>query len=425
MSDKLIAEGDPTKGFFIDMLTRDILLVEAIFDLIDNSIDGARKLRGNGDLSGLTIDIILSKDQFIISDNCGGFSIDVAQKYAFRFGRPKDFDKQNDFSIGRFGIGMKRALFKIGSEFSVKSKFDNKSFEVKANLEDWTTSPQWGFEIEEDIDHMLEDAGTIITINNLHRSVAQDFSNEITINKLIESLEKTYYAILEKNMIIKINGRQLEPNYIKLFDNEEISPIVELFHEDKFNVKIIAGLTYGNPTKAGWYIFCNDRLVVEADKSTLTGWGGKDDITGHGLVYHNSFAMFRGLVYLEADDPFNLPLTTTKSGLDWDSDIYKYIKLKMINVIKNVTPVIKRIRDLDIAEELLANPRFVVTKNVDSALYTENKSFEIKKKMIKTTVKIQYEVKIDELKEAKELLDVRTNKTVGESTFRYFMDMES
>lgn len=38
----------PAKRFFVEMLTRDIELVDAILDLIDNSLDGAmRLLKGN------------------------------------------------------------------------------------------------------------------------------------------------------------------------------------------------------------------------------------------------------------------------------------------------------------------------------------------------------------------------------------------
>lgn len=425
MEEKMIAEGEPTKGFFIDMLTRDILLSDAIFDLVDNSIDGARKLRGNGDLNGLKIEINLTKDKFSIADNCGGFSIETARKYAFRFGRPEEFKKENNYSIGRFGIGMKRALFKIGSSFSVQSKCEKDLFEVQADLKKWITTSKWGFDINEEIEGNFEEDGTKITISCLHPSVAQDLSSEITINKLKDTLEKTYYAIIEKNMLIKLNGRPLEPEFIELFDNEVITPVVEIFKEDNFSGKIVAGLSYGNPTKAGWYIFCNDRLVVDADKSSLTGWGGKDDSTGHGLVFHNTFAMFRGLVYLEADDPFDLPLTTTKSGLDWDSDTYKYIKLKMVNTIKSVTPIINKIKDLGIEDELLEDPKFNLTRNIQSENYIEKKTFEIRKKITKTTARIQYEIKLKELEEAKEILKVRTNKDVGVATFKYFMDMES
>ena len=79
---------NPTKEFFISMLTRDIDVRAAILELIDNSIDGAKRLRPEGDFSGLYIDITYDTEHFIIEDNCGGMGIDIATEYAFRFGRP-------------------------------------------------------------------------------------------------------------------------------------------------------------------------------------------------------------------------------------------------------------------------------------------------------------------------------------------------
>ena len=38
---------EPTKEFFISMLVRDINLKDAIGDLVDNCIDGAKNLRGD------------------------------------------------------------------------------------------------------------------------------------------------------------------------------------------------------------------------------------------------------------------------------------------------------------------------------------------------------------------------------------------
>ncbi len=426
MDDIKKVEGDPTKGFFIDMLTRDILLSDAIFDLVDNSIDGARKIRGNDLLNGLWVQIILEKDLFSIADNCGGFSLEVATKYAFRFGRPEQFRHQNNNSIGRFGIGMKRALFKIGSKFSVKSKNGSDEFEVSADLDEWIHQQDWGFNINTNIDNQFTEDGTKIHITQLHESVSQDLNDDRTLNRLIMNLEKTYYAILEKGMTISVNGRMLSPEFIKLYDNEEVSPSVELIEGEKFSGKIIAGIAETNPTKAGWYIFCNDRLVVEADKTPLTGWGGRDDETGHGMVYHNNYAMFRGLVYLEADDPFDLPLTTTKSGLDWDSNVYKFIKLKMINAIKEIAPIIRNIKELEIDEELLSDPEFTIYSNIQSTNYNEKKPFVVvKKKLVKTTSRIQYDINIDKLNDAKKLTGENTNKAVGLATFNYFMDMEN
>src|SRR4051812_25735665 len=99
------------------MLTRDIELLPAIIDLVDNSVDGARATTP-GDLSSHRIDIVADADIFRISDDCGGIDIDVARDYAFRFGRPEGHTG-TDHSVGQFGVGMKRALFKLGSVFSV------------------------------------------------------------------------------------------------------------------------------------------------------------------------------------------------------------------------------------------------------------------------------------------------------------------
>ncbi len=40
---------EPTKGFFVDMITRDISLEQAVLDLVDNSVDGAKLHRGVGE----------------------------------------------------------------------------------------------------------------------------------------------------------------------------------------------------------------------------------------------------------------------------------------------------------------------------------------------------------------------------------------
>jgi hypothetical protein len=118
--DPLSIDAAPTKDFFISMLVRDIELIPAIADLVDNSLDGARNLRSEECYDGLEVDLIVTPDKFVIEDNCGGIELKTAKEYAFRFGRPEGFPPV-DRSIGQFGVGMKRALFKLGSEFSVLS----------------------------------------------------------------------------------------------------------------------------------------------------------------------------------------------------------------------------------------------------------------------------------------------------------------
>ena len=42
-----------------------------------------------------TIAVDFDGDSFCIRDNCGGIPLDVAQEYAFRFGRPKEKETGN------------------------------------------------------------------------------------------------------------------------------------------------------------------------------------------------------------------------------------------------------------------------------------------------------------------------------------------
>lgn len=69
---KLPISAEPTKAFFVDMLTRDIALEQAVLDLVDNSVDGAKALKGDNPLlpfEGRKIQIIFSKERFEIFDN--------------------------------------------------------------------------------------------------------------------------------------------------------------------------------------------------------------------------------------------------------------------------------------------------------------------------------------------------------------------
>src|SRR5882762_3056854 len=78
-------DAGPTKELLIQSLVKDIPLSRAIIDLVDNSVDGARAIRGNKGYLGLFVHLNISNDAFQIEDNCGGMSVEVAREYAFRF----------------------------------------------------------------------------------------------------------------------------------------------------------------------------------------------------------------------------------------------------------------------------------------------------------------------------------------------------
>ena len=127
--ERLTVHANPAKSFFVSMLIKDITLRDAIGDLVDNAVDAIKACaEDKNDLSGYKVVVTLDENEFTISDNGQGMSTDISRTTAFNFGKAKDH-KLIENSIGQFGIGMKRAFFKIGSFISVhsvtkKSKFD-------------------------------------------------------------------------------------------------------------------------------------------------------------------------------------------------------------------------------------------------------------------------------------------------------------
>src|ERR1051326_7781498 len=137
----LVVDARPHKRFFIDMITRDISLEACVLDLVDNAVDGATRAMSGAPRSarapmphplsagttlyrGYSIDISFDRTSFQIQDNCGGLAIDIAREYAFTFGRDpgERTGADTESGIGIYGIGMKRALFKLAHQFTVKSR---------------------------------------------------------------------------------------------------------------------------------------------------------------------------------------------------------------------------------------------------------------------------------------------------------------
>jgi hypothetical protein len=82
-------------------------------------------------------------------------------------------------------------------------------------------------------------------------------------------------------------------------------------------------------TEAGWTVVCNDRVVLYNDRSHYTGWGEA------GVPqYHTQYIGIRGIVIFQSNNPQNLPMTTTKRGIDLSSAIYASVKNKMREGLK-------------------------------------------------------------------------------------------
>ena len=149
-----VVDASPTKQFFIEMITRDIDLQSCVLDLIDNCLDGAtrtvaarKKTLGKvvavEKYDGFVVQLTVNKTQFVIKDNCGGISIKAAKEVAFHLGKPAYADKENSAVIGAYGIGMKRAVFKLGKNIDIDSSTVDEGFTIKIDVPAWEKEAGW------------------------------------------------------------------------------------------------------------------------------------------------------------------------------------------------------------------------------------------------------------------------------------------
>ena len=352
-----VAKGSPTKDFFVDILTKDIHLNDAILDLLDNCLDGVVRIKGSQNkwedkeyYKGYCAEINITNDSFSIKDNCGGIPREVAEEYAFRMGRTPTTGS-NLPTVGIYGIGMKRAIFKMGKDALIETKNDSKIYSVHIS-EDWSLSTDWDFPIEDLASNdELVDEGTIVTIIKLNSEISSLWSSAERIENFVENLnvaiKQSYSLIIQKGFCIKINGTAIEALPIELLISTSESGIKPYIFKKTFgdvNVQLAIGfyapppseedIDDGNELKrssadAGWTIVCNDRVVLYNDKTYLSGWGEAGVPS-----YHTQFIGIRGIVTFESNNPQELPMTTTKRGINLSSPIYAAVKDRMREGLK-------------------------------------------------------------------------------------------
>jgi hypothetical protein len=336
-SDELSADEidvSPTRALFVEMLTRDIALNRAILDLVDNSVDGAKRIRQgeDPDFTGLEIKLRLSNELFEICDNCGGIGIDVAKHYAFRFGKAPGA-QATPGSVGQFGVGMKRALFKFGHSFEVISATQVDRFELRVDVDAWEQQPgPWRFafeRVEHDLDLPASERGTEVRVRSLRADAAAQFSSRTFQNNLIREIEAAQQVYIDRGLRIVVNDSSLIATSWKLTSGAGIEP---MYAEEEITIpegglvkrRIFAGVAESSPQAAGWYVFCNGRMILQADQTKITGWErGSDEESVVLPKFHGQFARFRGYVFFDSQDASLLPWNTTKTGVDVDADLWR------------------------------------------------------------------------------------------------------
>jgi hypothetical protein len=366
-TDPLTVQFNPAPAYLFDYLTADIQTAECIFDLIDNSIDAARSAMIGKPSKGLPnqykgfkVELTLTSNEVVVADNCSGISEADFTQLAFRSG----VKSQHTYGIGHFGVGMKRAILKLGKRCTVetddgKSKltltFTRDQLDQSADLTlPATKAPSDGSSF------------TRIQVNDIGADTKRDLDALRWNETLIENMGRRYGLFIRKGLVIEVNGTAIVAFAPQPIANAFIPLQAEILVSHGVEVDIIAGVheqyrfsktAKGNigadpanlgvhkqiAREFGWYIVCNDRVILLHDQSYKTGWMKN---------WHNEYNGFVGWVQFRSEDPSLLPWNTRKSDILENSEVYADIlgKLQaMAQKYRQTTPLAKARRGAGIA----------------------------------------------------------------------------
>ena len=137
--------------------------------------------------------------------------------------------KETPYSIGQFGVGMKRALFKIGNYFRIESMTNSSRFVVEQDVSLWANDTEkWDFHFTElDENYKLPydiESGTSIIVTQLHEFVSEEFQVENFKTRLTTELESAHRFSLNKGIAITLNGIPLKFRPAEVLASQQLLP---------------------------------------------------------------------------------------------------------------------------------------------------------------------------------------------------------
>ena len=338
---KLISvDTHPTKHVIVDSLTRDVSVEACIYDLLDNSVDAARetKLKTAEESDqhrlidsyvGFEIKLAFGSSGFRIQDNCGGIPTDKLQKMVMRFGERSI----HELGIGVFGVGLNRALFKLGKVSHLKTDTGASRAELILNTADYILSDKWELPAHEF--ESIGAVGTEIEIRQPPGDIARLFADPDWVERIRSETGKRYGRFIQKNLRILINNISVANTLPEIMDDGLFDPLNKFLkaehdiaiivrcgeHADHKFLKDDEAQREHNKSLGpayGWTILCNDRTVIIGNKDHKTFWKN----------WHTEYNGFVGYVNF-VGDPQYLPWATSKTDIDLNNGAYQYTRETM------------------------------------------------------------------------------------------------
>lgn len=317
----------PSKRLFLSIIA-DYDLNRSICELVDNGIDVWIKA---GKLKPIEISVQLDERQqaITVTDNAGGLA---RADLRYIVGPGHSGTTVTDMTIGIFGVGTKRAVVALAQDIKIKTRHGKaKTYEVDFD-DTWLEDEDWELPVYE-----VDDIGAGTTVVELSRLRLQ-LSTE-SIAHLQEHLGATYARFLQGRAVtIRVNVQALKPQFFedwayppKYGPRKYYGKLKTEDHRD-VTVEVIAGLSRESSPAAGEYgvyFYCNDRLIVRAQKSFEVGF-----TRGLAGLPHPKVSLTRVLVCLKGDARA-MPWNSSKSDINTKHEVFLALHGWLVQVVKS------------------------------------------------------------------------------------------
>lgn len=341
--------------FIEKTLTQDITTLEALYDLVDNAIDAARNhiFQNNferdesglpANYQGYKVYIRVDKNSVRILDNCLG----IDEKTLTNTTLYTAANSNHAYGIGYYGLGLKRALLKMGSRFSLA--VDNGQSIFKCHFNSENIGGNKDKKIYADVYPSRGRLKSLFSVSDLKDEIKNDLHNSSWFDNAVHGFSLRYSIYIEKGFEITIHNtttnsfKRIKGIVPTLRDNALLLPQREIITINDVEIVIEAGIhkEYTFPREKnyslsknkkltdqfGIYFVCNDRIIVAASTAKEHGWSAK---------WHSEYNGFVCWVRFVSKKPNNLPWNTSKTALRVDSSLF-------IKVRDRLKPIADRYR---------------------------------------------------------------------------------
>ena len=229
---------------------------------------------------------------------------------------------------------------------------------------------------------------------------------------------------------VSIDGNDISAREIPIASSNELRPSRHEYQDGNVTVTILAGLAERSPDwraeVAGWYVLCNGRVVVYADRTALTGWG----LQGYLPSFQPKYRGFVGMVMFTSVEPEALPWTTTKRDINRDTRLFQAALREMQRISRPILSFLDRLYPSERTSETMEDRKLTSElSRRDVRILVAGPEFSFKPPPLpkrERSVSIQYSVPVKELERARKCIGDpgMSARQIGRHAFDYFLEQE-